>query len=121
MPPPPDPSRWRGRRVLVTGHTGFKGAWLSLWLAELGAEVYGLSGPPPSDPLLFDAANVRETLAGHSVRDVRDGHAVAHVVAAAQPEVVFHLAAQAIVRRSLADPVGTWAVNVVGTANLLHA
>ena len=116
-----DPSVWRGRRVLLTGHTGFKGAWLALWLAELGAEVHGLSGPPPSDPLLFDQANVREVLSGHHTTDVRDGEAVAAVVAQARPEVVIHMAAQAIVRRSLTDPLTTWQVNVIGTANVLQA
>jgi CDP-glucose 4,6-dehydratase len=116
-----DPATWRGRRVLLTGHTGFKGAWLALWLAELGAEVHGLSGPPPSEPLLYDQARVHERLAGHHEVDVRDADAVAGAVAAARPEVVFHMAAQAIVRRSLVDPAATWAVNVVGTANVLQA
>lgn len=110
-----------GRRVLLTGHTGFKGAWLALWLAELGAEVHGLSGPPPSEPLLYEQAGVRDVLAGERTVDVRDAAAVADAVTRARPEVVIHMAAQAIVRRSLADPVTTWAVNVVGTANLLHA
>jgi CDP-glucose 4,6-dehydratase len=117
----PSDSVWRGRRVLLTGHTGFKGAWLALWLAELGAEVHGLSGPPPSEPLLYDQARVRDVLAGEHVADVRDAEAVATAVRSARPGVVFHLAAQAIVRRSLVDPVTTWAVNVTGTANLLQA
>jgi len=116
-----DPTVWRGRRVLVTGHTGFKGAWLALWLAQMGAEVHGLSGPPPSDPSLYAAARVAEALAGEHPCDVRDERAIQRAVAAARPEVVFHLAAQAMVRRSLLDPAATWAVNVVGTANLLQA
>ena len=107
--------------MLLTGHTGFKGAWLSLWLAELGAEVHGLSGPPPSEPLLFEQARVRDTLAGEHTTDVRDADAVAGAVKAVRPEVVIHMAAQAIVRRSLIDPATTWAINVTGTANLLQA
>jgi CDP-glucose 4,6-dehydratase len=117
----PEADTWRGRRVLLTGHTGFKGAWLALWLAELGAEVHGLSGPPPSDQLLFDQARVKGTLASHHEVDVRDADAVAAAMSAARPEVVIHMAAQAIVRQSLVDPAGTWAINVVGTANLLQA
>jgi CDP-glucose 4,6-dehydratase len=116
-----DPAAWNGKRVLLTGHTGFKGAWLALWLGELGAEVHGLSGPAPSEPLLFDQANVRETLTGHYEVDVRDAHGVAHAVAAAQPELVIHMAAQAIVRRSLTDPATTWSVNVLGTVTVLQA
>jgi CDP-glucose 4,6-dehydratase len=114
-----DPAAWRGTRVLLTGHTGFKGAWLALWLAELGAEVHGLSGPPPSDPLLYDQARVRDVLADETIADVRDADAVERSVG--DPDVVIHMAAQAIVRRSLTDPQTTWAVNVVGTVNLLQA
>jgi CDP-glucose 4,6-dehydratase len=109
---------WDGRRVLVTGHTGFKGAWLTLWLHSLGAEVTGFSGPPPTDPSLFELARVGELCA--DVRgDVRDADAVAS--AARDAEVVFHLAAQPIVRAALEDPAGTFSTNVVGTANLLSA
>jgi CDP-glucose 4,6-dehydratase len=114
-----DPAVWGGTRVLLTGHTGFKGAWLALWLAELGAEVHGLSGPPPSDPLLYDQASVREVLAGETIADIRDADAVARAVGT--PDLVIHMAAQAIVRRSLSDPATTWAVNVVGTVNVLQA
>lgn len=119
MTPLPNPATWRGRRVLLTGHTGFKGAWLALWLAQLGAEVHGVSGPAPSDPSLYEDALVPETLAGETIGDVRDAEAVARATQAARPEVVVHMAAQAIVRRSLADPIGTWATNVVDTATLL--
>ena len=115
-----DPAFWAGRRVLVTGHTGFKGAWLSLWLQALGAEVIGFAGPPPSAPSLFRLARVEDGM--ESVQgDVRHVDAVGHVLERTRPEIVFHLAAQALVRRSLADPVGTFEVNVTGTANLLEA
>jgi CDP-glucose 4,6-dehydratase len=114
------PSFWHGRRVLVTGHTGFKGAWLSLWLRDLGAEVTGFSLGAPSEPALFDLARVGEgmrSLAG----DVRDLGAVERAVAQSRAEVVLHLAAQPIVRRSFHDPVGTYATNVMGTVHVLDA
>jgi CDP-glucose 4,6-dehydratase len=106
--------------VLVTGHTGFKGAWLTLWLYSLGADVTGFSGPPPSDPSLFEAARVSELMDDRR-GDVRDREAVAHAVHDAKPEVIFHLAARAIVRASLEHPADTYAVNVVGTAHVLEA
>src|SRR5215217_3911738 len=109
---------WNGTRVLLTGHTGFKGAWLTLWLHSLGARVTGFSGPPPTVPSLFELARVGEACA--DVRgDVRDAAAVA--AAADEAEVVFHLAAQPIVRAALDDPAGTFEVNVLGTAHVLEA
>jgi CDP-glucose 4,6-dehydratase len=116
-----DPGFWRGRRVLVTGHTGFKGAWLALWLQDLGAEVTGFGAPPPSEPCLFAAASVADGLREHLEGDVRDPDAVDAAVRAAGAEVVFHMAAQALVRRGLRDPVTTYAVNVMGTAHVLDA
>jgi CDP-glucose 4,6-dehydratase len=116
----PDPAFWAGRRVLVTGHTGFKGAWLSLWLARLGARVTGFSDGVPTDPSLHALARVDELAERHD-GDVRDADRVAAVVARARPEVVLHLAAQPMVRRSFAEPVATYATNVLGTAHVLDA
>jgi CDP-glucose 4,6-dehydratase len=112
---------WRGRRVLLTGHTGFKGGWLALWLADMGAEVHGYALAPPTEPNLFGVARVQDCLASHRVADVRDGDAVLAAVQAARPEIVLHLAAQPLVRHSYAAPVETYAVNVMGTVNLLEA
>ena len=109
---------YRGKRVLVTGHTGFKGAWLTLWLAELGAEVTGYA-LAPLQPSLFEQAGV-ENYCRHLEGDVRDRLALKRAFEAASPEIVFHLAAQALVRRSYAEPLETIEINVVGTANVLE-
>lgn len=119
---------WNGRRVLVTGHTGFKGGWLALWLAELGARVRGFalapeaqpSPYPDSQPGLYEAARVGERV-DSVLGDVRDRDALAAAVAGFAPEIVFHLAAQSLVRRSFAAPVETFATNVMGTVHLLEA
>jgi CDP-glucose 4,6-dehydratase len=116
-----DRAFWAGRRVFVTGHTGFKGSWLSLWLESLGAEVHGYALAPPTEPSLFDEALVERRLAGHAIGDIRDPGALEAAIARAQPEIVFHMAAQPLVRRSYAEPVETYAVNVMGTVNLLEA
>jgi CDP-glucose 4,6-dehydratase len=113
-------SSWNGRRVLVTGHTGFKGSWLSLWLHALGAEVTGFALPPPTEPSLFEAARIGE-LIDHVEGDVRDFAALQRTVAAARPELIFHFAAQPLVRLSYAEPVETYATNVMGTVHLLEA
>lgn len=114
------PSFWRGKRVFLTGHTGFKGAWLALWLEDMGAEVTGYALAPPTDPSLFDMARVKDGLR-HIEADVRDAATLTAAVREARPEVVLHMAAQSLVRASYDDPVGTYAVNVMGTVNLLEA
>lgn len=121
-----DPDFWRGRRVLLTGHTGFKGSWLMLWLLELGADVYGLAlAPeevdPPAHPLFTSLALAERLGERHFIGDLRDSDVVADVVAISQPEVVLHLAAQPLVRRSYSDPLGTWTTNVQGSLHLLEA
>jgi CDP-glucose 4,6-dehydratase len=115
-----EPRFWRGRRVLLTGHTGFKGAWLSLWLQRMGAELTGLSVGVPTEPSLYQLARVGEGLTTVDA-DVRDFDAVARAVAEARPEVVIHMAAQSLVRRSFSDPRGTYETNVMGTVNVLEA
>ena len=117
----PSPAFWRGTRVLVTGHTGFKGAWLSRWLHLLGAEVHGLALDPRAMPALFDIARVGEVLTSDARVDLRDPEGTQVAVRSVAPEVVVHLAAQPLVRESYRDPAGTFASNVAGTANLLSA
>jgi len=117
----PDPAFWHDRRVWVTGHTGFKGAWLSLWLQLLGAEVHGYSVDRVTAPSLYEVADVGSGMAGDGRGDVRSKGELRAAVARARPEVVFHMAAQALVRRGLAKPVETFNVNVTGTAKVLEA
>jgi CDP-glucose 4,6-dehydratase len=115
-----NPQFWRNRKVLITGHTGFKGSWLSLWLQSLGAELVGYSLPPPGQPSLFELANVGQEM--QSIHgDLLDLQHLRCVTAEHRPEIVFHLAAQSLVRRSYADPIGTYATNVLGTAHALEA
>lgn len=110
---------WDGRPVFLTGHTGFKGAWLTAWLTRLGARVHGYSSAPVTEPSLFALAT--STLGASAIGDIRDRDDIAAAMAAARPEIVFHLAAQSLVRRSYADPVETYATNVMGTVNVLEA
>ena len=117
----PNASFWKGRRVLLTGHTGFKGSWLAWWLVQMGARVHGLALAPATEPSLFNLLGLEHALAGHHLADVRDGAAVARAVSKCNPEVVLHLAAQALVRPSYEDPLGTLGTNVMGTATLLDA
>lgn len=109
---------YRGRRVLVTGHTGFKGSWLCLWLQALGAQISGLALDPPSEPSHWDSLKL--SINDHRI-DIRDEAAVRGIFAAERPEIVFHLAAQPLVRRSYREPVTTWETNVMGTVHVLEA
>ncbi len=111
---------WLGKRVLLTGHTGFKGGWLALWLQNLGAEVVGVSLPPVTTPNLFELAQVANSMRSHFC-DIRNAVKLAELVQDCPPEIVFHLAAQPLVRASYKDPVATYATNVMGTAHLLEA
>lgn len=110
---------YKGRRVLVTGHTGFKGSWLSLWLLHLGADVAGFSLDVPTTPSNFDLLGLRSRIK-HYQGDVRDAKRLAEVIDEFRPEIVFHLAAQALVRRAYADPANTFETNVMGMVNLLE-
>jgi CDP-glucose 4,6-dehydratase len=109
---------WRGRRVLLTGHTGFKGAWMSLWLESLGAEVCGYALAPAGEPNLWDILGARALRS--VIADIRDPQRLGEAVAQADPQIVIHMAAQALVRESYRDPLGTYATNVMGTAALLQ-
>jgi CDP-glucose 4,6-dehydratase len=111
---------WKGKRVLVTGHTGFKGSWLVLWLQALGAETIGYSLPPPTQPSLFERAHVSNGMTSIT-GDIRDFEFLKRVIAEKKPEVVIHLAAQTVVRCSYANPIETYSINVMGTVNLLEA
>jgi len=118
--PLPREAFWRGRRVLLTGHTGFKGSWAALWLARLGATTTGFALAPDTTPALYDVAKVGGDLDSR-LGDLRAPEAVRAAVAAADPEIVLHFAAQPLVRRAIAEPIETLAVNAMGTAHLLDA
>jgi CDP-glucose 4,6-dehydratase len=115
-----NPSFWRQKRVFLTGHTGFKGGWLSLWLQNLGAEVTGYSLKPPTTPNLFEVAGVASRMRS-LIGDVRDSESIAKAVAESRPEIVIHMAAQPLVRYSYANPIETYATNVMGLVHLLEA
>ena len=111
---------WAGKRVLITGHTGFKGSWLSLWLQSLGASVKGMALQPPTTLNMFELANVGAGMESYIV-DIRDFNAVEKVVSEVRPEIAIHMAAQSLVRYSYRNPIETYATNVMGTVHLLEA
>ena len=111
---------WKGKKVLITGHTGFKGSWLSLWLNNMGADIVGVSLEPPTKPSLYEQAQVADGMI--SLRgDIRDLDKMKSIFSEHQPEIVFHLAAQPLVRYSYSEPVETYATNVMGTLHILEA
>lgn len=116
----PDRNFWKNRRVFLTGHTGFKGSWLSLWLEALGAEVTGYALPPPTQPALFEQARVAKSL-DSIFADIRDFGRLTKAIDDCQPEVVIHMAAQTVVRRGYEDPIETYSTNVMGTVALFEA
>ena len=111
---------WKGKRVLITGHTGFKGSWLSRWLLQLDAKVYGFALEPETDPALFDLLGLERLIQQH-IGDIRDPKWISNYVAEVNPDVIIHMAAQPLVRRSYEEPVYTWQTNVMGTINLLES
>ena len=116
-----DPSFWAGKRVFMTGHTGFKGSWLTFWLSEMGAHVHGYALAPETDPAMFEALDLESMVATHRVADLRDRGTLFEAVRAAEPDVVIHMAAQPIVSTGYKEPLETFDVNVMGTAALLEA
>ena len=116
----PEKNFWQGKTVLVTGHTGFKGSWMSLWLQQLGADVVGYSLAPPTEPSLFKDARVNEGIQSNEA-DIRDLSRLQDVIANTKPDVIFHLAAQPLVRYSYDHPIETYETNVMGTVNVLEA
>lgn len=112
---------WRDKRVFLTGHTGFKGGWLALWLQAMGAEVHGYALEPPTEPNLFTVAEVERVMASSKFADIRDADKLQRAIQSVRPEIVFHLAAQPLVRCSYTQPLETYAVNVMGTVHLLEA
>jgi CDP-glucose 4,6-dehydratase len=115
-----DRNFWKNRRVFITGHTGFKGSWLCLWLHALGAEVTGYALDPPTEPSLFELCNIDQFVRS-KIADVRDGGILAGTMLTAKPEIVIHMAAQPLVRDSYKIPVDTYAINVMGTVNLFES
>lgn len=115
-----DPAFWKGKRVLLTGHTGFKGAWAARWLSRLGAQVTGIALGPETEPNLFELANISRDIQSHII-DICEAERLAKAVTKADPQIIIHMAAQALVRRSYTQPLETLASNVMGTANLLQA
>ena len=116
-----DPEFWKGRRVFLTGHTGFKGSWMSAWLYQLGAKVTGYALEPPTNPSLFNDAAISKCLVKEFTADICDSKLLNSAITESQPEIVIHMAAQSLVRESYSEPVNTYATNVMGTVNILEA
>jgi CDP-glucose 4,6-dehydratase len=116
-----DSGFWKGKRVFLTGHTGFKGGWLALWLSKMGAEVHGYAMAPNTKPDFFSTVRIGSCLASNTIADIRDASSLEKAVQAAKPEIVLHLAAQPLVRYSYHAPMETYSVNVLGTVNMLEA
>lgn len=112
---------WKNKKVFLTGHTGFKGSWLSLWLTELGAKVYGYSLEPITSPSLFSLASVGKRITSSVIGDIRDYEKLSNALKKASPEIVIHMSAQPLVRKSYRDPIETYSSNVMGTVNILEA
>ncbi|MCD8493827.1 MAG: CDP-glucose 4,6-dehydratase [Alphaproteobacteria bacterium] len=111
---------WKGKRVLITGHTGFKGGWLTLWLGSLGARICGIALKPDTEPNLFTLARITEGIE-HHIEDIRNAEPLAQIIRKFDPDIVFHMAAQPLVRASYRDPLGNFDTNIMGTANVLEA
>ncbi|MDO9036152.1 MAG: CDP-glucose 4,6-dehydratase, partial [Methanoregula sp.] len=111
---------FKRKRVLITGHTGFKGSWLALWLSKLGAEVFGYSLPPPTTPSHYSCARIHELLSGEVIADIRDRSALTSTIDNFNPHLIFHMAAQALVRPGYAHPIDTFDTNIMGSANILE-
>ena len=117
----PDPNFWRNRSVFLTGHTGFKGGWIALWLTHMGAKVYGYALAPPTKPSFFEEMQLQSSLSSSTINDIRDFKSLCQAMQAASPSVVIHMAAQPLVRESYNSPVDTFSTNLIGTVNLLEA
>jgi CDP-glucose 4,6-dehydratase len=115
-----NPNFWKNKKVFLTGHTGFKGSWTSLWLSHLGADVKGYSLQPPTNPNLFEVASVNEVIES-DINDIRDFESLRNSIVEFSPDIIFHMAAQPLVRASYKFPLETYETNIMGTANLLHA
>ena len=116
----PDPNFWRDRSVFLTGHTGFKGGWIALWLSHIGAKVHGYALAPPTKPSFFEETQLQSSLSSSTINDIRDFQNLSAAMQAALPSVVFHMAAQPLVRESYNSPVDTFSTNLLGTVNLLE-
>ncbi len=112
---------WANKKVFITGHTGFKGSWLTLWLSKFGAEVHGYALEPATNPNMFTVVGVEDHLTSHKISDIQDLSDLSSAIKSIQPEIIFHLAAQPLVRKSYESPVETFSSNVIGTVNLLEA